>query len=151
MNTLSLSFKPAALGAILFLLAGGASAQTVYKCTADGKVSYSESPCPAGTGTVLAVPDTPAAPGPSAKAELKQLKKEGDRLEKERHRKEASEAREEDRAARAADVRYKKCEHLRQKQKWAEEDARGATLQNGEAARRKARRAAEALTAECPR
>ncbi|NRR31218.1 DUF4124 domain-containing protein [Oxalobacteraceae bacterium] len=151
MNTLSLSIKSAALGAMLVLLANGAQAQTVYKCTVDGKISYSESPCAAGTGTVLAVPDAPAPPAPSAKAELKQLKKEADRLEKERHRKEAYEARDEDRAARDADIRYKKCGQLRQKQKWAEEDARGATLQNSEAARRKARRAAETVALECPR
>jgi hypothetical protein len=34
-------------------------------------------------------------------------------------------------------------------QKWAEEDARGATLQNVERSQQKARRAAEVLQLEC--
>ena len=48
---------------MLCAVAMAAQAQTVHKCTLDGKVSYSDQPCPAGAGAaaVLDVQAWPAA------------------------------------------------------------------------------------------
>jgi hypothetical protein len=127
-----------------------ALAQTVYKCTADGKVTYSQTPCPAGAASagVLAVPEAPAA-DTAAGADLARQKKQAAALEKERLKREAREDREADRNAQAANVRAKKCAKLRLNKKWADEEVKGATIPNEERARIKAKRAAETLALEC--
>lgn len=159
MNTLLpplLPLPPAALLASLsaaFLaaaLASGASqAQTVHKCTVDGKVTYTEQPCQSGAGSVIAVPDAPP-PNPEAAADLKRMRKEAAALERARHKREAADDRELQQAARAAQARSKQCAKLRLEKKWADEDVRGATVQNLERAKIKAQRAADRLALECP-
>jgi hypothetical protein len=46
---------------VLLMLAfcGGASAQEMYRCTIDGKVNYSSSPCKTGTMKAIPVPPAP--------------------------------------------------------------------------------------------
>jgi hypothetical protein len=41
------------------LVAGQATAQTMYKCTVDGKISYSDTPCAKGAETKIAVDKAP--------------------------------------------------------------------------------------------
>jgi hypothetical protein len=135
----------------------GAQAQTVYKCSADGKTSYSDRPCahgaskpmpPVSSSTSAGIPaaDTMGPQGGDARTLLE--------LEKARIAREktaAREEREQARLARTAHARRQKCDKLRLRRKWAEEDlARTAHGQAHEAARIKARRQAETLAVECP-
>jgi len=133
---------------LLLAIALPAAAQTVNKCTVDGKVTYSQAPCERGQATTIAAPDSPA-PDPAAKADLARQQREAKQLEKERHKREARQEREDAAASRAAATRQRKCAKLRQDQKWAEEDARGALIQNSERAQIKACRVAERYKLEC--
>lgn len=138
--------KPLPLLLLAFTLPAGA--QTLHKCTIDGKVSYSQQPCEKGVANTIAVPSAPA-PDPAAAADLKRQEREADRLAAQRRKQEARQEREELAAARAVATHNKKCKKLQLQQKWAEEDARGATLQNTERARLKAKRAADMAQLEC--
>ncbi|MBJ7310515.1 DUF4124 domain-containing protein [Rugamonas sp. CCM 8940] len=127
-----------------------AGAQTVYKCTADGKVTYTETPCPNGSGTALAPPAAPSQPPESAAAELARQQRLSKELERDRHRAEAKDGREMERVARAADARQAKCNKLKLNKKWADDDLKGASAGRAESAQRKARHAAEQLKLGCP-
>jgi hypothetical protein len=68
-----------------------------------------------------------------------------------RLKREEREDRESARAAKDAAVQRKKCDQLKLKKRWADEDARRATGPATEAARLRAHRAGEAMALECPR
>ena len=55
---------------VLLACALPGAAQSLHKCTLDGKVTYSQTPCERGDATTIAVPDAPR-PDPAAAAELK--------------------------------------------------------------------------------
>jgi hypothetical protein len=60
----------ALLTSLLLTLAAGAAQANVYRCSgADGKVVFSDKPCPAGQSgaTVRIAPSPPAAPSPAAR------------------------------------------------------------------------------------
>jgi hypothetical protein len=132
-------------------------AQTVYKCKTDGKTSYSDRPCAQGVSHALPPPpagisaaDTMGPQGGDARTLL-----EADKLrfarEKELARAQALEERDRKRNAHAALARRQKCDKLRLRHKWAEEDL--AHTVHGPAhdsARTKLRRQAENLAVECP-
>ncbi|RZT10678.1 protein of unknown function [Duganella sp. CF402] len=132
------------------ILIVAALAGAVYKCTVDGKVTYSDSPCAAGASVVL---ETPAAPpaDPAAGAALRNQQKQADTLQKSRLKREEREEREAAREAKDAAVQRKKCDQLKLKKRWADEDARRATGSATETARLRAHRAGEAMALECPR
>jgi len=133
---------------VLCALAQGAAAQTIYKCSAGGKVSYGEQPCADGKATTLAVPP---APDPSAAAaQLKQDKARLAEFQKDRAARETREEKDRERAARAAATVRQKCERLRLQSKWADEDAARAGKATLASARLKAKRQAEALAVQCP-
>jgi hypothetical protein len=128
------------------------SAQSVYKCKVDGKTSYADHPCPHGASKPLPPPvgispsDTMGPQGGDARTLLE--------LEKARIARDKAQARE-DRSqaklARTAQARRQKCNKLRLRHKWAEEDlARSAHGPKYEAARIRARRQTETLAVECP-
>jgi len=124
------------------------AADQVHKCTLDGRVTYSQTPCTAGQSSVLKVPA--AAPAdPNAKADLARQQRMSKDMQAEREKREARQSRDDALAERAAATRRGKCRKLKQDQKWAEEDARGALLQHVERAQIKARRAAERYKLEC--
>ena len=134
---------------IACLAAQGALGGSIYKCTVAGKVAYGDQPCADGAGTELAVR---AAPPPDKAASEKLA---GDRLrllalEKERAAGELRAERERQRAAKAFAMQRQKCERLRLKQKWMEQDLRGLRGDALAKARVKAGRQAEALAVECP-
>ena len=126
-----------------------AAAQTVYKCTVDGKVSYGETPCAAGKGETLAVPAAPPS-DPHAEHELKRQETLLAKLRKERTGAEARDEREQARAAKAATARKQRCDKLRLQKKWADEDLARSGSQARDAARLKAQRQADAMAVECP-
>jgi hypothetical protein len=130
------------------MLCNAAAAQAMYKCTVDGKVAYGDRPCVAGAGVELPVPPAPPA---LPRAQLAQREREALlQLEKLRLTRELHEEREQARARRALATQRQKCNRLRLQRKWADEDLARATGPHAEAARRKARRHAEALAVECP-
>jgi hypothetical protein len=127
-------------------------AQAVYKCSADGKTSYSDRPCAAGASKALPPPagisigDTLGPQGGDART-LLELEKA--RIAREKNQ--AKEEREQARLSRSAQVRRQKCDKLRLRHKWAGEDlARTSHGPKHEAARIKLRRQAETLAVECP-
>ncbi|MEN3276736.1 MAG: hypothetical protein V7631_2526 [Massilia sp.] len=136
-----------------FLLAGGVAAQpqagTVYKCVTDGKVSYGEHPCARGATTTLAVPATPTDAA-VATARLARDKARLAQLEKRRNAQAVLNERERARTARSAATLRQKCERLRLKSRWADEDLQRAGREAKNAARLKAQRQAEVLAVECP-
>ncbi len=126
-----------------------ALAGAVYKCTVDGKITYSDAPCAAGASVVLETPAAPAA-DPAVNAALRRQQKQADTLQKARLKREQQDDREAARDAKAAATQRKKCDQLRLKKRWADEDARRASGQATEAARLRAHRAGEAMSLECP-
>ncbi|GGZ10334.1 DUF4124 domain-containing protein [Pseudoduganella plicata] len=120
----------------------------VYKCTVDGKVTYSQAPCERGNETVLTVPGAPAATRDDPR-ELERMRRAGAQLEKERVARAAAQERIDARADRAAATRRQRCDKLRLQARWMDEDARRAQPQAQEAARLKARRAADRAALEC--
>jgi hypothetical protein len=127
-------------------------AQSVYKCSAEGKTSYSDRPCAAGASKALPPPagisigDTLGPQGGDART-LLELEKA--RIAREKNQ--AKEEREQARLSRSAQVRRQKCDKLRLRHKWAGEDlARTSHGPKHEAARIKLRRQAETLAVECP-
>ena len=126
-----------------------AAAGSIYKCTVDGKTAYRDQPCAHGAGAELPVraapPADPAAAGKLASDKLRLLA-----LEKERAGAELRDERERQRAARAYGVQKQKCDRLRLKQKWLDEDLGRARGEAVAAARLKAQRQAEAVAVECP-
>jgi hypothetical protein len=135
------------------LLPAASHAQSVYKCTVDGKTSYADRPCAQGASKPLPPPpagisaaDTMGPQGGDARTLLE--------LEKARIARDKAQAREDRvqaRQARSAQARRQKCDRLRLRHKWAEEDlARTVHGPKQEAARIKARRQRDTLAVECP-
>lgn len=138
------------------LLPAAAFGQSVYKCTVDGKTSYADRPCAQGRSKVLPPPagisagDTMGPQGGDARM-LLEMEKARIASDEARTRVQAKEERAQARLARGAKARRQKCDKLRLRRKWADEDlARTAHGPKHEAARLKARRQAEILAVECP-
>lgn len=139
------------LAASLFATAG--QAQSVYKCSEAGKTSYSDRPCTGGSAKPLPPPpagispaDTMGPQGGDART-LLALEKARIAREKAQEKEERAQAKQ----TRTLHARRQKCDRLRLRQKWAEEDlARTVHGPKHEAARLKARRQAEAVAVECP-
>lgn len=139
----------------IFLMASGAgqaSAQPVYKCTANGKISYGEAPCGAGAAqqqlSALASSAPPTHPDQNAK-----LRQEAQQLTQQRHRREAREEQAQQRADKKATLQRQKCANLQLQRQWAHEDAAHEKRSNNDSAKAalKARRADEKWTVECAR
>jgi hypothetical protein len=132
-------------------------AQTVYKCSSDGKTSYGDRPCAQGASQALPPPpagisiaDQIGPQGGDART-LLELEKQRIAREKERGREQARDEREHARNARSAQARRQKCDKLRLRHKWTQEDlAHTVHGPKYEAARTKLRRQAETLAVECP-
>jgi len=131
------------------VVAQSVTAGTIHKCTINGKVSYGDQPCAAGTGVELAVQAAPP-PDKLAAEKLAADKLRLAALEKDRAAADVRDERERQRAAKAAGALRQKCERLRLKQKWSEEDLRKLRGDALASARLKAGRQAEALAVECP-
>jgi hypothetical protein len=137
-------------GVALMLAAAASGAQAIYKCTADGKISYGDAPCAGGPSVALAAPPAPAGDDGKTLARQQAVLKQ---LEHERRQNEAGEAREQReqaRASRLAAVYRKKCAAFKLRKDWAAEDAMHAAGKTAARAQRKARRAEQKLALECP-
>lgn len=123
------------------------SAFAIYKCEANGTVTYSDAPC-AG-GKQLDINDTSPSDAADARRRAAQEKQELGRLESERHKQELQDEKERKKSARSRAALERKCASLERRRKWADEDAASAVGKSVEKARRKARRAEELFDAEC--
>lgn len=119
----------------------------IYKCEADGKVNYSDVECSGGKTVDVRI--TPGASPTEGSNRALQEKQQLEQLQNARHKREAKEDKERKQAAKAAASHQKKCASLERRQKWADEDATAAKGKTRDAARRKARRIAEEVQAEC--
>jgi hypothetical protein len=138
-----------AVAACAIFAAVPAPAETIYKCSTDGKVSYGDRPCTTGTSTELKV----AAPAPDLET-MARMARQITLAQQLTARDDARTLREEqaiDRARRSAAAQKRKCERLQLRHRWAVEDVRSAAAKAGAAARVKARRQQEAMALECAR
>ncbi|WP_036166652.1 DUF4124 domain-containing protein [Massilia sp. 9096] len=161
------------------LSAAAHAAQPVYKCRADGKVSYSDRPCADGKGETLAPPAMQGGAGIGAGVSigeaadvgtgdaraLLELEKERTALardqvalarEQARQSAKAQAAAERERRAQARSGRVEvkqvqHCDQLRLQQKWLQEDlSKAHTPAQQEGLRTKLRRHAESMAVQCP-
>ncbi len=129
-----------------------ALADPVYKCTQDGKTSYSDRPCAKGKSAEL--PPMPVGIRPEGAESvttrdartLLELEKLRIAREKEQERIDKADARQ----ARLAATHRKQCARLNLRKRWAEEDVGRLRGRAKVAAQRRAKRATEALAVECP-
>jgi hypothetical protein len=133
-----------------FLLTN-ALAEPVYKCTQDGKTSYSDRPCAHGKSVELPAPAGIRPEGAESVTTrdartLLELEKLRIAREKEQERIDKADARQ----ARVAATHRKQCARLNLRRRWAEEDVARLTGRAKVAAQRRAKRATEALAVECP-
>jgi hypothetical protein len=137
-----------ALAACAVLASTAAAADTIYKCTVDGKTSYGDRPCASGTSTELKV----SAPERDIET-MARMARQIALAQQLTARDDARALREEqaaERARRSAASQKSKCDKLRLRHRWALEDARTAADKKGTAATTRARRQAEAMALECP-
>lgn len=125
-----------------------ASAQTIYKCTVDGKPAYGDRPCTAGAVTELAMPPAPA-PDPETAARLARQRVMAMHPSERELREERAAERELQRVRRAAASQRIKCDRLRLRHQWTQEDVRRAGSRASTAILTKARRQAELIALEC--
>ena len=128
-----------------------ALADPVYKCTHDGRTSYSDRPCARGQSVELPPPVGIRPEGAESVTTrdartLLELEKLRIAREKEQARSDRADARQ----ARAAATHRKQCARLTLRRRWAEEDVARTTGRAKVAAQRRAKRATEALAVECP-
>ena len=119
----------------------------IYKCVANGAVTYSDAPCPGGKP--LDIGESPPHDAADAQRRAASEKQTLARIESERRKQEAKEETARRKSARAHASLERKCAALERRRKWAAEDAASATGKSVEKAKRKARRAAELFEAEC--
>jgi len=140
---------------LTFLLAAfvytQASAQSVYKCTQDGKTTYADHPCVRGKSVALPPPAGIRPEGAETVATrdartLLELEKLRIAREKEQERITRADAHVE----RAAAKHRKQCERVRLRHRWATEDVTRLTGRARMAAERRVQRAREAMAVECP-
>jgi hypothetical protein len=128
-----------------------AFADPVYKCTQDGKTTYTDRPCAHGHAVELPPqagirPDGAESVTTRDARTLVELEKLRIAREKEQARIDKADAR----RARAAGAHRKQCARLHLRKRWAEEDVARLTGRAQAAAQRRAQRAAQVLAVECP-
>jgi hypothetical protein len=140
---------------LTFLLAAfvltQASAQSVYKCTQDGKTMYADRPCAHGKAVELPPPAgvRPEGAETVATRDARTLL-ELERLRMAREKEQERIARADAHLERAAAKHRKQCERVRLRHRWATQDVARLTGRARAAAERRVQRAQEAMAAECP-
>ena len=135
---------------ILSLISIAAHANPVYKCETDGKTVYNDQVCSGGKEVKVHAQPTEADQA-SARARAKKEQQIEKKLERQKLKREVAEERARQKANRQAAIKHKKCAHLAQRAKWADEDVKKATGRSLEKAQRKSRRTTEKYVLECPK
>jgi hypothetical protein len=123
------------------------TALAIYKCEANGAVSYSDAPCLGGKQ--LDITTAPNADAADATRRAAREKRALAQLERERRKQEQQEEKDRKKSARTRAALERKCATLDRRRKWAAEDAASATGKSAEKVKRKAHRAEEVFEAEC--
>jgi len=123
-------------------------AWAVYKCEADGQVTYSDSACTDGK-TVTLHDNQGDVSGVRDQAESKRVQRERTKAAQQQTQARHKAEREAARAKLVEEKQKRKCTQLAQRKKWAEEDLRTANTKNQEKLRRKSQRANDQYQAEC--
>jgi hypothetical protein len=140
-------FPAVAATAVYATIFSCAAAQTVYKCAAGARVTYSDRPC--DFGIVTPMPQA-AAPDPETRARFARQQALAAQLTERDTARAYLEDLDLARARRAATALKLKCDRLRLRQQWAQEDARGAASKSRTNAQTKAKRQAQSMALECP-
>jgi hypothetical protein len=130
-----------------------ASAQTMYKCTNNGTLTYGDRPCATGPSQQVTVAPTPQADPATLERLARQHALAMQLIARDAARDDYEERelkREQQRARRAASAHKLKCDRLRLRQQWAQEDVRRAPQKSTGNAQVKARRQQQAMALECP-
>jgi hypothetical protein len=146
-----------ALLAAVSLAAGSTAAQTVQRCEgADGKITYSNESCPAGTRAVrnIDVPEAPKASDQKAARERAARDTEAAQALEKRRRDEEAKAVEERAAQRKqaekqAENKQRECRKLEQRVRAARQDLDKTPLNKRDAAEKKLRAAQDAYDLDC--
>lgn len=140
---------------LTFLLAAfvltHASAQSVYKCTQDGKTTYADRPCAHGKAVELPPPAgiRPEGAETVSTRDARTLL-ELEKLRMAREKEQERTARADAHLERAAARHRQQCERVRLRHRWATEDVARLTGRARVAAQRRVQRAKDALALECP-
>lgn len=136
----------------ILLLCASLPAKAIYRCEQNGTVSYADQPCNGGRSINISenVRDA-VSPGDAAAARkrLQQQKRAAAEIDKEKTKESEKERKALQLAARKAAAKEKACQPLALRKKWAEEDAANADKKSSDAAKRKAKRAAERYNLTC--
>ena len=125
---------------------GAASAQSMYKCTVNGKITYTGAPCTSGQMKVVAVPEAPEA-DPGRERSLRREESALNKLEKARAARESNEVVGLNQNTLASnDAR---CAKLRREVQLATQNAERAPGFKKASMRETAARMGEAVKAEC--
>ena len=131
---------------LLAAMCGGASGQSLYKCTVNGKVTYTGAPCKEGQMKAIDVPPRPVA-DPMREQELARQKVALTNLEQARALRESQEQKRQ--VDRDATAREQQCAQLRLEKQTADENANQGAVAARPALREKALHLGEALAAQC--
>lgn len=144
--------KKLILTVILGALYGAAGAGEIYKCTVNGKVTYSELPCETGVEAKLKTPAQPARDY-AHEARLERQRDFIERADRERTMEEQAAHRAAQQRAyiqRQVDADRRRCDSMRaQHQARADEVSRQGTRASG-SSREYIARSAASLAAQCP-
>ena len=127
-------------------------ALAINKCAVDGKLLYSDLPCPPGKALGYAAPGDAAPDAASieqARRRAARDKAELAAIERRQSADAAGQAQRAQRQARERGQRQQACAELARQRKWSEEDLRYASGRAIETMRRRARRDAEKYETAC--
>ena len=131
---------------LLVTMCAGASAQSLYKCTVNGKVTYTGAPCKEGQMKAIEVPPAPKT-DPAREQELQRQKVALTKLERARSLREDQEQKRQ--VERAATAHEQQCAQLRLDKQAADENANQGAVAARPAKREVAEQLGEALAAQC--
>jgi hypothetical protein len=131
---------------MMLAVCAGASAQGMYRCTIDGKVNYSSTPCKEGTMKAIPVPPAPKA-DPQRVDTLRRQQEALAALQQARAEREAKEQKAE--VISLTSARAERCDKLRAEKLQAEDNATKGPGPLRAGLRYKAEQLAATVAAEC--
>ena len=127
-----------------------APALAIHKCEINGKITYSDTPCPAGKASELAIKQTVTPEDTArARARLAQDQQQLATLEEAQRQQAAIEQKQGRERAKLAAADKRRCDALAQQLAWLTDDAARAGPAGLDKARRAQRRADEKYTTQC--
>jgi hypothetical protein len=126
-------------------------ATAVFKCTQNGKITYSDQRCPDAQGSIVPLQQTVTAEDAArARQRAQQEKIALEKFEQETRRAALQEQKLQQQHARVVAKQKRVCTTLARQKKWRDEDALHAAPKSAGKLQRQAQRAAEKYAAQCP-